>query len=60
MRLAGTALLGAYTTFCTWMFESHRLAEDGEARRSLANLPVSLVLGLAAPPLGRAPDRRGL
>jgi CrcB protein len=53
LRLAGTGLLGAYTTFSTWMFESHRLAEDGEGRRSLANLLVSLVLGVAAAWLGR-------
>jgi CrcB protein len=53
LRLWGTGLLGAYTTFSTWMFESHRLAEDGEGRRSLANLLVGLVLGLAAAWLGR-------
>ena len=29
LLLAGTALLGSYTTFSTWMFETHRLAEDG-------------------------------
>ena len=35
--LAGTATLGSYTTFSTWMLETQRLAEDGEvaARRSL-------------------------
>jgi CrcB protein len=49
----GTGLLGAYTTFSTWMFESHRLAEDGEGRRSLVNLLASLVLGLGAAWLGR-------
>lgn len=27
----GTGLLGAYTTFSTWMFEAQRLAEDGAA-----------------------------
>ena len=26
-----TGLLGSFTTFSTWIFESHRLAEDGEA-----------------------------
>ena len=26
--LAGTAFVGAYTTFSTWMFETHRLAEE--------------------------------
>ena len=29
LRLAGTGLLGAYTTFSTWMLESHREAEEG-------------------------------
>ena len=35
------------------MFESQRLAEDGELRRGLANLLVSLVLGVAVAWLGR-------
>jgi len=52
--LAGTATLGAYTTFSTWMFESQRAAEDGRGRVALANLAVSLVLGLGAAALGRA------
>jgi CrcB protein len=47
LRLAGTGLLGAYTTFSTWIFESHRLAEEGDRRRAVLNLAVSLVLGLA-------------
>ena len=53
LRLAGTGLLGAYTTFSTWMFESQRLAEDGELGRGLANLLVSLVLGIALAWAGR-------
>jgi CrcB protein len=52
--LAGTALLGSYTTFSTWMLESHRLGEDGRTRALLGNLAVSLALGLAAGALGRA------
>jgi len=52
--LAGTALLGSYTTFSTWMFESHRLGEDGRARAMLANLAISLAAGLGAAALGRA------
>jgi CrcB protein len=51
--LAGTAVLGAYTTFSTWMFESHRLAEDGEWLLLTANIFVSLVLGVGAVALGR-------
>jgi fluoride exporter len=53
LRLAGTGLLGAFTTFSTWVFESHRLAEDGDARLGAANLLGSLALGLAAAWLGR-------
>jgi CrcB protein len=53
-RLLGTGVLGAYTTFSTWMFESHRLGEDGRLRAGLANLLLALVLGLAAAALGRA------
>jgi fluoride exporter len=53
LRLAGTGFLGAYTTFSTWMLESHRLAEDGRGRPALANLAVSLAAGLAAAWIGR-------
>jgi CrcB protein len=52
--LAGTATLGAYTTFSTWMFESQRATEEGRPRVAVANLAVSLVLGLGAAALGRA------
>ena len=54
MLLAGTATLGSYTTFSTWMLESHRLGEDGELRLALANLAMSLLAGVAAAALGRA------
>ena len=50
--LAGTALVGAYTTFSTWMFETQRLTEDRQASRAAANIAVSMVLGLAAAALG--------
>jgi fluoride exporter len=46
LRLAGTGFLGAYTTFSTWLFESHRLAEEGRTRPALLNLLGSLVLGV--------------
>jgi CrcB protein len=49
---AGTATLGSYTTFSTWMLESHRLGEDGELRLALANLVVSLLAGVAAAAAG--------
>jgi CrcB protein len=53
LRLAGTGLLGAYTTFSTWMLDSHRLAAEGRSRPAAANLLGALVLGLAAVWLGR-------
>ena len=48
LLLVGVAALGSYTTFSTWMFESHRLGEDGERRLAVANLAVSLAAGLVA------------
>jgi CrcB protein len=51
--LAGTAVLGSYTTFSTWMFESHRLAEDGEGWALALNVVASLALGVAAVAAGR-------
>jgi fluoride exporter len=52
-RFAATGLLASFTTFSTWMLESHRLGEDGQLRLGLANLLVSLVLGVLAAWLGR-------
>jgi fluoride exporter len=51
--LAGTAVIGSYTTFSTWMLESHRLAEDGRRRLLVANIVLSLVVGVGAAALGR-------
>jgi CrcB protein len=48
LLLAGTALLGSFTTFSTWMVQSERLAADGEGGLALANVAGSLVVGLAA------------
>ena len=52
-RFAATGLLGSFTTFSTWVLESHRLGEDGQFRLALANLLVSLLLGVALAWLGR-------
>lgn len=52
-RLAGTGLIGAFTTFSTWALESHRLGEDGQGRLAAANFAVSLVLGVGAAWAGR-------
>jgi CrcB protein len=51
--LAGTATLGSYTTFSTWMLESQRLVEDGELSIAGGNILASLVVGLGAVALGR-------
>jgi CrcB protein len=53
LRLAGTGFLGAYTTFSTWMLETHRLAEDGRGRAAVANVAVCLAAGLLLAWLGR-------
>ncbi|HEY9264893.1 MAG TPA: fluoride efflux transporter CrcB [Mycobacterium sp.] len=50
--LAGTALIGSYTTFSTWMFETQRLGEERQAGYAVANIVVSAVLGLAAAAAG--------
>jgi CrcB protein len=52
-RIAGTGLIGAFTTFSTWSLEGHRLVEDGELRGGLANFAVSLILGVALAWAGR-------
>jgi CrcB protein len=52
-RLWAAGLIGAFTTFSTWMLESHRLAEEGQARLGALNVAVSLVLGVLAVLLGR-------
>lgn len=51
--LAGTAAVGSYTTFSTWMLETQRLAEERQHRKVLANVAGSLVLGVAAAAAGR-------
>lgn len=53
LRLAGTGLIGGYTTFSTWAFESQRLGEDGQLRLGALNFLASLALGLLVAWLGR-------
>ena len=52
-KLAGTGLLGAFTTFSTWALESHRLGEDRRSALAGANFAVSLVLGVLIAWAGR-------
>jgi CrcB protein len=57
MVIAGTATIGAYTTFSTWMFETHRLAEDGEFVAAVLNIGLSIIAGFAAVVLGHVVGR---
>ncbi|MDT5019112.1 MAG: fluoride exporter [Mycobacterium sp.] len=52
--LAGTAFVGAYTTFSTWMLQTQLLAEENRLWSAVANIVVSLVLGLGAAWLGQS------
>jgi CrcB protein len=52
LLLVGTALLGSFTTFSTWMLETERLGEEGQGRLALVNLSAAFGGGLAAALLG--------
>jgi CrcB protein len=54
MLIAGTAAVGAFTTFSTWMLETYWLAEDSQIWPAVLNVVLSLALGLGAALLGRA------
>jgi CrcB protein len=51
--LAGTATIGSYTTFSTWIFETHRLGEEGRLRFAALNVVGSLAVGFGAVELGQ-------
>jgi len=44
--------IGSFTTFSTWILDSHRLAEAGHTHFVWLNLGLSLVAGFAAVALG--------
>ncbi len=52
--VVGTGLIGAYTTFSTWMFEAERLGEDGEAATGVVTIALGAAVGLAAAGAGWA------
>jgi CrcB protein len=45
-------VIGSFTTFSTWILDSHRLAASGAERLAALNLGLSLVAGFAAVALG--------
>jgi CrcB protein len=46
--VAGGGLIGSFTTFSTWMFETQRLAEDGEVALAGWNIAASVAAGTMA------------
>lgn len=54
LTLAGGATIGSYTTFSTWMLETHSLAEDDRRAAATANILLSMAVGIGAAALGRA------
>jgi fluoride exporter len=50
----GTGLVGAYTTFSTFSFETVALLEEGEAREALRNVVLSAVVGTLSAAAGLA------
>lgn len=59
VALHGTALtivagggVGSYTTFSTWILDSHRLAAARRADLAWLNIAVSILVGFAAVTLG--------
>jgi CrcB protein len=52
--LAGTAAVGSYTTFSTWVFETQRLSEERQLTTAASNLFLSSALGALAAVVGQA------
>jgi CrcB protein len=46
--IVGTGLVGAYTTFSTWSFETIALFEEGERRLAGRNVVLSVLVGAVA------------
>jgi CrcB protein len=53
LTLLGSAALGSYTTFSTWLLESDRLAREHRWVAAALNVLGCLLLGVGAVALGR-------
>ena len=51
--VVGLGLLGAYTTFSTWMLQAHVLLRDGRGRLAATYVAASLIAGFLAMLAGR-------
>ncbi len=51
-RFLTVGILGGYTTFSTWMYETHQLVEAGDIDRAVLNVVGSTVAGIIAVWLG--------
>ena len=54
LTVAGTGLIGAYTTFSTFTFDTVRLGENGRWGSSALNVAVSIGVGIGAAAAGLA------
>lgn len=50
--MVATGFMGAYTTFSTFEYETHRLAQSGALAWAALNVVVSVAVGFAAVRLG--------
>jgi CrcB protein len=53
LLLLGGGAIGSYTTFSTWMLDTHGLSEDGRRRAAATNVLLSIAFGIGAAALGR-------
>jgi fluoride exporter len=48
LTIVGGGLIGSFTTFSTWMLDTHRLGSSSLPHLALANLAISQLAGFAA------------